>query len=138
MKLDVVKYWVYYFYLYSALLLLSPLGVINSTLGGFVDIILLLQMVFGIIAWLGLYGYIYSKRYFNRGFWLIFFAIEIIQFLISIGWPMLNVIVDSVEFGVYNSLILFLVLVFMLCFYFPILIAHYRYIFTHRWNIRMA
>jgi len=138
MRFDSEKIWKYYFYLYSLMMLLSPFILFGKSSGGWAGAFLFIQYVIRFLGWLALYGYVYGKRYLIRGFWIPFFVIELIAYSVSIGKPVFNLLSEFGSFEFFSKFfVLALIGVFLLSVI-PLLIAHYRYIFTEKWSIKNA
>ncbi|MDF1818227.1 MAG: hypothetical protein P1U54_06285 [Immundisolibacteraceae bacterium] len=132
------KFWSYYFFCYSAFLLLGTFSTIGSSAGGLADLSFIFSFLISVIGWLGLYGFLYSKRYFVKRFWAVFFAFEITGFAVGIAYPMIHLLYESLSLGLDQIFFAILIVCFVFCLSGPILFAHYKYTFTSQWNINSA
>lgn len=132
------KFWIYYFYIYSTVLLLGTFSAIGKSSGGPSDLSSIFSILISLTGWLGLYGFVYSKRFFIKNFWILFFIIEIIGFAIGILYPMLYLVYETLATSLEQTLFALLILCFVCGVSIPILLAHYKYIFTKQWNANYA
>ena len=136
MKIE--KIWKYYFYLISALLLLGIISKIGTINGGIGLLVELWGVIFSGLGWLAFYGFIFGKRFFVRWFWLIFFILEIIGVALSMGAPLFELLIDAYKANVSLLLSTSLLVIGICIFIAPLLIAHYRYVFSSNWTINNA
>jgi len=132
------KFWSYYFYIYSAFLLLGAFSSIGSGTGGLADLSFIFSVLISVLGWLGLYGFLYSKRYFVKIFWAVFFAFEVTGFTLGIAYPMVHLLYESLSLGLEQIFFAVLIVCFVFCISVPILLAHYKYTFTSKWNVNYA
>lgn len=132
------KFWSYYFYVYSAVLLLGAFLSIGSSAGGLVDLSFILSVLISALGWLGLHGFLYSKRYFVKIFWVVFFAFEVTGFALGIAYPMIYLLYESLSLGLDQIFFAVLIVFFVFTISVPILLAHYKYTFTSQWNVNYA
>jgi len=132
------KFWSNYFYTYSALLLLGAFSMIGRSSGGLADLSFIFSICISVTGWLGLYGFVYSKRFFIKMFWAIFFVIEIIGFALGMAYPMIHLLYESLSLGLSQIFFAILILCFVFGISVPALLAHYKYTFTSQWNVNYA
>ncbi len=72
MEIQRSKWWKYYFYILVALTAIGPIEYLINEGTGITEVI---YVPLSIIALIGLYGYVFSKKMFHRSFWLYFLAI---------------------------------------------------------------
>jgi len=110
----------------------------GSSLGGVADIDFIFSAILSLTGWVGLFGFVYSKRFFIKKFWIIFFILEIIGFFLGIASAMIQLLYESFLLGFDQIFFAILIFSFVFATSVPILLAHYKYIFTSQWNISYA